>query len=69
MFCLNRVNKNKYLFLYLCNKSKIMKKKLNYNKSSKKKETLKTKKISKTWIAIEKLKGTGKILDMKAVLK
>lgn len=27
------------------------------------------KKVSKTWLAVEKLKGTGKILDMKAVLK
>ena len=33
----------------------------------KRKET--PKKISKTWLAIEKLEGTGKILDMKAVLK
>lgn len=29
----------------------------------------KPKKISKTWAAVLELKGTGKILDMKAVLK
>ena len=46
-----------------------MKDKLNQNKGSEKKETLKTKKVSKTWLAIEKLKGTGKIIDMRAVLK
>lgn len=37
-------------------------------KSSEEKGTT-PKKVSKTWLAIEKLQGTGKILDMKAVLK
>ena len=46
-----------------------MKDKSIQNKSTKKEETLPTKKVSKTWLAIEKLKGTGKILDMRAVLK
>lgn len=42
---------------------------------TKKKETNKaaekitTPKVSKTWLAFEKLIGTGKIMDMRAVLK
>lgn len=46
-----------------------MKDKSIQNKNTEKKETLSTKKVSKTWLAIEKLKGTGKIIDMRAVLK
>ena len=38
-------------------------------KALKNKKEVAPKKISKTWLAIEKLEGTGKILDMKAVLK
>ena len=42
--------------------------KVDKAKSSEQKEK-KSKKVSKTWLAVEKLKGTGKIIDMKAVLK
>ncbi|QTY28250.1 hypothetical protein [Flavobacterium sp. CS20] len=38
-------------------------------KKSKAKKDTKSKKVSKTWLAMEKLQGTGEILDMKAVLK
>jgi len=37
-------------------------------KTKAKKDT-NSKKVSKTWLAIEKLQGNGEILDMKAVLK
>jgi hypothetical protein len=37
--------------------------------SSKAETTEAPKKISKTWQAFEKIIGTGKIVDMKAVLK
>ena len=46
-----------------------MKNKLKQKKISEKKDTSSSKKVSKTWLAIEKLKGTGKIIDMRAVLK
>ncbi|MBS3738181.1 hypothetical protein [Mesohalobacter halotolerans] len=38
-------------------------------KKSKRNRDTNSKKVSKTWLAIEKLKGTGEILVMKAVLK
>jgi len=39
------------------------------DKTPKAKKDTNSKKVSKTWLAIEKLQGNGEILDMKAVLK
>ena len=39
------------------------------DKKSKRKRDTNSKKVSKTWLAALANKGTGKIIDMKAVLK
>ena len=58
------------IFLYLNYKYLLMviKDKAHKAKSYEQKEK-KPKSVSKTWLAFEKLQGTGKINDMKAVLK
>lgn len=59
---------------YLCRKIWVMEKKKEIKKGKRPankqvKETSKEKKVSKTWLAALANRGTGEILDMKAVLK
>jgi hypothetical protein len=58
-------------FLYFCDKFKVMattKEKSGKPKTSEQKEKT-PKKVSKTWLAMLKNAGNGRIIDMKAVLK